>query len=98
MERQPPLAGVENPALRMIQVPIAVPNRDFLESYARPGCVGLACGTSLIDRAIARAERHVDDAKCWGKWTHAFVFSERRSDQQLWVVESDLQIHRKHIQ
>jgi hypothetical protein len=82
---------------RVVLVPMAMSNRDFLEGYGRSGCVGLACGTSFIDRAIARAERHIDADKCWGKWTHAFVFSERRSDKQLWVVESDLQICRKHI-
>jgi hypothetical protein len=83
---------------RVVEVAGAVSNRDFLESYGRAGCIGLACGTSLVDRAIARAERHVDRDRCWGNWTHAFVFSERRSDKQLWVVESDLQICRKHIQ
>jgi hypothetical protein len=89
----------ESPADRkLVEVPSTLSNADFLEGYARPGCVGLACGTSLIDRAIARAERHVDEGKCWGQWTHAFMFSERRADKHLWVVESDLQIYHKHIQ
>jgi hypothetical protein len=59
--------------------------------------VGLACGDTLIDRMIARAERHVDPEKAWGRWTHAFIIGERRCDGQLWVLESDLDIHRKHI-
>ena len=83
---------------KLVESPSTVSNADFLARYARPGCVGLACGTSLIDRAIARAERHIDEERCWGEWTHAFLFSERRSDKQLWVVESDLQIYHKHIQ
>jgi hypothetical protein len=73
-------------------------NQQFLDMYGRPGRVGLACGMTLVDRAIARAERHIDQAKAWGQWSHAFLFSERRSDGHLWVIESDLQIHRKHIQ
>jgi hypothetical protein len=83
---------------QVVTVPAIVSNQDFLARYARPGCVGLACGTSFIDRAIARAERHVGNERCWGQWTHAFVFSERRADKHLWIVESDLQICRKHIQ
>src|SRR5262249_17889469 len=92
---------LENPnpsARRVVKVPGTMSNSDFLEGYARSGCVGLACGTSFIDRAIARAERHVHTDEGWGHWTHAFLFSERRSDKHLWVVESDLQVHRRHIQ
>ncbi len=83
---------------KRVSAPIEMSNREFLARYARPGCVGLACGRTLIDRAIAHAERHVDRQKCWGQWTHAFLFSERRLDQHLWIVESDLQIHKKHLQ
>ncbi len=78
-------------------IPRSVSNRGFMEKYARPGMVGLACGDTLIDRAIARAERHVDPAGAWGRWTHAFVIGERRCDGQLWVIESDLEVHSKHI-
>jgi hypothetical protein len=88
----------ESATRRVVELPFTLSNRDFLEGYARPGCVGLVSGTTFIDRVIARAERHVDQQKAWGRWTHAFVFSERRSDKHLWVVESDLQIYRKHIQ
>lgn len=78
-------------------VPRSVSNREFMAKYARPGMVGLACGDTLIDRMIACAERHVDADKAWGRWTHAFIIGERRCDGQLWVLESDLEIHRKHI-
>ena len=78
-------------------IPRSVSNREFLAKYARPGMVGLACGDTLIDRMIACAERHVDAEKAWGRWTHAFIIGERRCDGQLWVIESDLEIHRKHI-
>ena len=71
-------------------------NREFLERYAKSGCIGLAGGETLVDRAIRMAARHVCDGK-WSDWSHAFVFGERRSDGQIWVIESDLQAVRKHI-
>ena len=73
-------------------------NREFLEEYARAGRVGLSTGISLVDRAIAQAERHVDAQGAWGCWSHAFLFQGRRIDGHQWVIESDLQFHRKHIQ
>src|SRR5437016_13805192 len=72
-------------------------NREFLERYARPGCVGLSGGVTLIDRAICRAQRHLDAEENWGAWSHAFLFQGRRADGHHWVIESDLQVHRKHI-
>lgn len=73
-------------------------NREFLERFARPGCVGLSGGVSLVDKAICRAERHLDPRHRWGVWSHAFVFQGLRADGHHWVIESDLQILRKHIQ
>ncbi len=73
-------------------------NREFLERYARPGCIGLSGGVSLIDQAICRAERHLDKEKNWGAWSHAFLFQGKRADGHHWVIESDLQVHKKHIQ
>jgi hypothetical protein len=73
-------------------------NREFLERYAQPGRVGLSGGTTAVDKAICRAQRHLDDQKRWGNWSHAFVFEGVRADGHHWVIESDLQVHRKHIQ
>ena len=73
-------------------------NREFLERHARPGRVGLSGGATLVDKAICRAERHLDDQERWGEWSHAFIFEGRRADDHHWVIESDLQIQRKHIQ
>ncbi len=73
-------------------------NQEFLERYAGPGRIGLSGGITLIDKAICRAERHLDEAEAWGSWSHAFMFQGRRADGHHWVIESDLQIHRKHIQ
>ena len=72
-------------------------NREFLERYAGVGRVGLSGGLSIIDKAIARAQRHLDPDEQWGSWSHAFFFQGQRHDGHHWVIESDLQIHRKHI-
>lgn len=73
-------------------------NREFLERYAQPGRVGLSSGVTLVDKMICRAERHLDEQERWGAWSHAFIFEGRRADDQHWVIESDLQFVRKHIQ
>jgi hypothetical protein len=72
-------------------------NREFLERYARTGRIGLSGGITLVDKAICRAERHVHGKKKWGAWSHAFLFQGERHDGHHWVIESDLQFHRKHI-
>src|SRR5207247_4389372 len=68
-----------------------------LEEYAQPVRVGLSGGVTLIDKAIARAERHLDDERRWSLWSHSFLFQGRRHDGHHWVIESDLQINRRHI-
>jgi hypothetical protein len=74
-----------------------ISNGEFLERYARPGRIGLSGGVTLIDKAICRAERHVHAKKKWGAWSHAFLFQGERHDGHHWVIESDLQFHRRHI-
>jgi len=73
-------------------------NQQFLERYARAGLIGLSGGITLIDKAICRAERHLDERGAEPSWTHAFLFQGQRIDGHHWVIESDLQFHRKHIQ
>jgi hypothetical protein len=73
-------------------------NREFLERHARPGRIGLCGGTTNVDIAIRRAQRHLHEARRWSDWSHAFIFQGVRADGQHWVVESDIQIHRRHIQ
>ena len=72
-------------------------NKEFLETFARPGRVGLAGGSSWIDRAIKHVERHVDEEAQPSLWSHAYLFEGRRVDGHQWVIESDLQIAHKHI-
>ena len=73
-------------------------NREFLDLYAGAGRIGLSGGVTLVDKAICRAERHLDERATWGSWSHGFLFEGRRPDGHHWIIESDLQIHRKHIQ
>jgi hypothetical protein len=73
-------------------------NREFLERHARAGCIGLSGGVTLIDKAICRAQRHLDDRELWGSWSHVFLFEGQRADGHHWVIESDLQAHHKHVQ
>jgi hypothetical protein len=73
-------------------------NEEFLAQHARAGCVGLAGGRTVVDMAIARAQRHLDAAQRWSRWSHAFLFEGRRADGHHWVIESDLQFFHKHIQ
>ena len=73
-------------------------NQEFLERYAHPGRIGLSGGVTLIDKAISRAQRHLDPNEKWGTWSHAFLFQGQRLDGHHWVLESDLQVHHKHIQ
>ena len=86
------------PAQDQTVVVTGLSNREFLELYARPGRIGLSGGITFIDKAICRAERHLDEREQWGSWSHAFLFQGQRPDGHHWVIESDLQVHRKHIQ
>lgn len=84
------------PARELVIVQDAT-NQDFLLKFARPGCIGLSGGPTLVDRLITRAERRLDDQRRPGRWSHAFLFEGIRLDGQHWVIESDLQFDRKHI-
>ena len=72
-------------------------NQEFFARHAGPGRVGLVGGTTLIDRAICHAQRHLDEDKNWSCWSHAFLLQGERPDGHHWVIESDLDFHRKHI-
>lgn len=73
-------------------------NREFLTRHARPGRIGLSTGVRLADRAIARAQRHLNADGAWGCWSHAFIFQGVRVDGHQWIIESDLSFHKKHLQ
>ena len=89
-----PATTVVNETIRLSNLS----NEEFLKLHARPGRIGLSGGLTLFDKAICRAERHLDENERWGLWSHAFVFQGVRADGHHWVIESDLQVHHKHIQ
>jgi len=72
-------------------------NREFLESYAGAGRVGLACGSYQVDKLLRKAQRHAHPEKQWSLWSHALIFQGERADGHHWVIESDLDIHRSHV-
>jgi len=72
-------------------------NQEFFERHAAPGRVCLVGGPELINRLISRAQRHLNDEHAWSRWSHAFLLQGRRHDGHHWVIESDLDIKRKHI-
>jgi hypothetical protein len=72
-------------------------NQEFLNKYAAPGRVGLAGGNTLIERTIRRMQRNLSEAREKSLWSHAFLCSGQRIDGHHWVLESDLEIHRKQI-
>ena len=89
-----PAITVQNETIRLANLS----NEEFLKLHAKPGRIGLSGGLTLIDQAICRAERHLDENEKWGMWSHAFVFQGTRADGHHWLIESDLQLHHKHIQ
>jgi len=72
-------------------------NREFLEQYAHPGRIGIVGGSELANRLIGRAQRHLIEGREWSVWSHAFLLQGRRADGHHWLIESDLDIKRKHI-
>ena len=82
---------------RLIRSVAGMSNREFLETYAAAGRVGLVCGSFRVDKLIRRAQRHVSDPKEGSLWSHALLFQGERADGHHWVIESDLDIHHKHI-
>ncbi|MBL8150416.1 MAG: hypothetical protein JNN15_10875 [Blastocatellia bacterium] len=72
-------------------------NRDFLERYASAGCVGLVGATHLIDIGIKKAQRVIRADRKDGQWTHAFLFEGCRIDGYHWILESDLDIAKRHF-
>lgn len=71
--------------------------RAFFERHARAGRVGLIGGASAGSRAIGRAQRPVAADRRRSRWSHAFLFQGRRVDGAHWVIESDLDVHRRHV-
>lgn len=72
-------------------------NREFFQQYAGVGRIGFVGGSDRTNRLISRAQRHLDEDRAWSHWSHAFLFQGPRADGHHWVIESDLDFHRKMI-
>lgn len=72
-------------------------NEQLFDLHARPGMIGLAGGSALVDRTIRKAQRRLSLTGSASLWSHAFLVSGRRMDGHHWVLESDLEIHHKQI-
>ena len=74
-----------------------ISNQEFFARHAGPGRVGLAGGSALIDRTIRKMQRALSEKRERSSWSHAFLCSGQRIAGHHWVLESDLEIHRKQI-
>jgi hypothetical protein len=75
-------------------------NRAFFQTHAKPGMVGLVGGAGWIDRSIRKSQRSVRAYFAGARqslFSHAFICSGLRADQQHWVLESDLDFAKKMV-
>ncbi len=72
-------------------------NEEFFDKYCAPGMVVLVGGSAFIDRSIKKAQKKITKNKTESLFSHAFLVSEKRIDGKWWVIESDLEIHRKQM-
>lgn len=64
-------------------------NKQFVEKYAKPGCIGLVGADNPIDNAIKKAQKLITADGKNSLWSHAFIFSGLRADREWWIIESD---------
>lgn len=83
--------------MKINQIPGSISNREFLETHAGSARIGLCGGNDLINKAIRKMQWQVTADGRRSPWSHAFLFSERRSDGEFWVLESDLDFRHKQI-
>jgi hypothetical protein len=72
-------------------------NAEFFDQHACAGRIGLVGGALPGNRFIGRAQRHLIEGKEWSRWSHVFLFQGRRADGHHWIIESDLDVRRRHI-
>ena len=70
-------------------------NKQFVEKYAKPGCIGLVGADNPIDNSIKKAQKFITADGKSSLWSHAFIFSGIRADGEWWIIESDLEFHFK---
>ena len=47
-------------------------NEQLFDLHARPGLIGLAGGSALVDRTIRKAQRGLSSTRSASLWSHAF--------------------------
>ncbi len=72
-------------------------NAAFIAQHAAPGRIGLCGGNQIINKLIRKAQGPLTADGHRSLWSHAFLFSERRIDGHWWVIESDLDLHKKQV-
>lgn len=72
-------------------------NRAFLLKHAAPGRIGLCAGGDVLSKVIRKAQSPLTRDGHRSLWSHAFLFSERRSDGHWWVIESDLDLRYRQM-
>lgn len=77
--------------------PAASSNEAFILRHAAPGRIGLCAGGDWISKVIRKSQAPLTDDGHRSLWSHAFLFSERRSDGHWWVIESDLDLRYKQM-
>jgi hypothetical protein len=80
-----------------IEIIKGLSNREFIESYAKPACIGLVGADTPIDNSIKKMQKYITSDGKGSLWSHAFLYSSKRHDGQWWIIESDLEFHRKQI-
>jgi hypothetical protein len=72
-------------------------NEQFFDTYAKSAAVCLVGGTAFIDKTIKKVQKKITPDQKHSLFSHAFLLSEKRSDDKWWLIESDLEFHRKQI-
>lgn len=80
-----------------IEIIKGLSNREFIEKYAKPGCIGLVGADTLIDNSIKKMQKYITADGKGSLWSHAFLYSSKRHDGHWWIIESDLEFHHKQI-
>ena len=80
-----------------VHVITGLSNREFIEKYAKPGCIGLVGADTPIDNSIKKMQKYITADGKSSLWSHAFLYSGKRHDGHWWIIESDLEFHRKQM-
>ncbi|MCE3228743.1 MAG: hypothetical protein K0S32_3294 [Bacteroidetes bacterium] len=72
-------------------------NEQFFNTHAKSATVCLVGGTAFVDKTIKKAQKKLTADKKHSLFSHAFLISEKRADDKWWVIESDLEFHRKQV-